>query len=136
LLSLSIGDTPSVCAPVELELEVNEGGTAHAVCYWYKLIMSPPNRGSDHNIHINEIDTGPYISNNDEIDSVRMSRGPDERCPAGQGPSSSGPRSSGPKHHRQATTLLKNPTVMDIGDTIVVDISVSLSFGVCVRCCD
>jgi hypothetical protein len=103
--------------------------------------MSPPNRGPDHNILINEINTGPYIRNNDESDSVSMSRcpderGPAERGPAGQGPGSSGPRSSGPKHYRQAATLLKNPTVMDIGDTIVVDISVSLSFGVCVRCCD
>jgi hypothetical protein len=118
LLSLSLGDTTPVCAPVELELEVNEGGTAHAVCYWYKLIMSPPNRGADHNTHINEINTGPSISNssNDADRQVSTSRAP--------------------KHWRQAATLLKTPTVFDIGDTIVVDISVSLSFGVCVRCSD
>jgi hypothetical protein len=112
LLSLSLGDTTSVCAPVELELEANEGGTAHAVCYWYKLIMSPLNHVADHT-HINEINTGPSISNSSAVSTSRA-----------------------PKHWRQAATLLKAPTVLETGDTIVVDISVSLSFGVCVRCSD
>jgi hypothetical protein len=38
----SANTTSFACPPIEVELEVERGGVAHAVCYWYRLYMADP----------------------------------------------------------------------------------------------
>ena len=38
----SANTTSFACPPIEVELEVEQGGVAHAVCYWLRLYMADP----------------------------------------------------------------------------------------------
>lgn len=95
-----------------MELIASEAGTAHAVCYWFRLTMCLSDSSS-------VIDTGPFANDRSNSSNSNGNNGSDS------------PMIRARKHWRQAATLLKIPTLVAEGDAIVVDIGINLSFGVC-----
>jgi hypothetical protein len=201
----SANTTSFACPPIEVELEVERGGVAHAVCYWYRLYMADPSSCIDTDTalavacartegeqygHTRPIDLRPFSPNEFPFCLDTGPRGVEGVELGGEGTilggniepegtilggvlggniepggtilggvlggniypggmvcdteestntyggtySTNGCTYTGlPSHYRQAATLMCEYTPVCVGDCVVVEVGIDLSFGVLCR---
>ena len=186
----SANTTSFACPPIEVELEVERGGVAHAVCYWYRLYMADPSSCIDTDTalavacartegeqygHTQPVDLRPFSRNEFPFCLDTGPRGVEGGELGGEGTilggniepggtilggvlgdnmytegmvhdteestntyggtySTNGCTYTGlPSHYRQAATLMCEYAPVCVGDCVVVEVGIDLSFGVFCR---